>query len=370
MRKAGFLLALVLGWASSLAAEEGAVTWTFQSAKANEAIRKYQAARKKLDEAYEKNRHENRASLIEKLQQEVKTATKSSDLDDALAIREAIKAINSAASDTPEKKAAPVASRPRTAIKKDLLEQIRGNWNVSVRGVPGEVWTFNRDYTVVITGSGTGHGRWLLDNDRVYITWLHRANGWDALKFPLDQMPVAGDSWAGADILRAVKAGEGTGASQKGNQPKSDYLDEIPEIGHSLKYRLEKKGKMTDGEKQTTAAVRGQEFAHSLFTHPGGNGSPTSRSMSTVQYNIGGAYHLFKGSVAIVDDSPKGTPITFGIVGDGRMLWQSKPVAGPRFVQKFSVDIRNVNKLVLQIDCPGPNSWRQAIWLNPELTRQ
>jgi hypothetical protein len=216
-------LALVAGLATALRADEDAAAATFHSARANDAMRKFLTARKKLDDTYEKHRGENRGALIEKLKEQVKAATKSGNLDEALAIREAIKVFSDSPADTPEEKTPPVAARPRTPTKRELLEQVRGSWNVSVRGIPGEVWTFNRDNTVVISGSGTGHGKWTLEKNRVYITWLHRANGWDTLKFPLDQMPVAGDSWAGIDILRAVKTGEAADRPKRGPTSQKRY---------------------------------------------------------------------------------------------------------------------------------------------------
>ena len=65
----------------------------FKSTTANDAVRKYQAARKKLDEGYDKLHKENRAAFIANLEEAVKEAAKSGNLDEALAIRDAIKAV-------------------------------------------------------------------------------------------------------------------------------------------------------------------------------------------------------------------------------------------------------------------------------------
>ena len=80
-------------WSVVGLAEEEAPTWTFKSSKANEVLRKYQGARKKLDDGYAQQRAENRAALIETLEMALKAATTSSDLDDAVAIRDAIKVL-------------------------------------------------------------------------------------------------------------------------------------------------------------------------------------------------------------------------------------------------------------------------------------
>ena len=94
MRTIAFFFAWVLGGAFALGAEEGTVTWTFKSPKANEVVRKYQAARKNLDDGYVEERKKNRAAFIAKLQEQVKVATKANDLDEAIAIRDAIKVLN------------------------------------------------------------------------------------------------------------------------------------------------------------------------------------------------------------------------------------------------------------------------------------
>ena len=77
-------------WSVVGLAQEEEPTWTFKSAKANEVLRKYQGARKKLVDGYAQQRAENRAALIETLEKALKAATTSSDLDDAVAIRDAI----------------------------------------------------------------------------------------------------------------------------------------------------------------------------------------------------------------------------------------------------------------------------------------
>ena len=115
---------LMLGAVSPLGADEPDDIWTFKSAKANETLRKYQAARKKIDEAHEKSRGENRAELIAKLQEEVKAATKANKLDDALAIRDAINVLR----DSPHP-AAPVQHAKAGVYLDDLAEgpfQVRG----------------------------------------------------------------------------------------------------------------------------------------------------------------------------------------------------------------------------------------------------
>lgn len=104
MRFVWIVLVLVVAGASNARGDDEAPTWTFGSAKANDAVRQFRTSRKKLDEAYERRRKENRTALISQMQENVKAATKANDLDDAVAIREAIKVFSRepAAGDAPD----------------------------------------------------------------------------------------------------------------------------------------------------------------------------------------------------------------------------------------------------------------------------
>ena len=106
-RPALIVVFLVANLVASLAAEDPPTPWAFKSAKANEAMRKYQAARKKLDEGYDKLHLENRAAFVAKLEEAVNNATKAGNLDEAVAIRDAIKLVR-----TSEQVEAPVAAIP------------------------------------------------------------------------------------------------------------------------------------------------------------------------------------------------------------------------------------------------------------------
>lgn len=99
LRKYTSVVALLVVFAISrglLSADETPPDWNFKSAKANEATRKYQVACKKLANEYARQQAENRTALIEKLQENFKAATRNNDLDDALAIRGLITAIQKA----------------------------------------------------------------------------------------------------------------------------------------------------------------------------------------------------------------------------------------------------------------------------------
>jgi len=198
--------------ASGLMAEEPAVKWNFKSGKANDAMRKYQAGRKKLADAYDQNRTMNRETLISKLQSEVKSATRSNDLDDAVAIRNAINALNGAHEEAKTAKERYVEPNEMQLTEKEitkLMEQICGNWTVSGnQGQLGtQMWTFHPNFTVTISINGPGRGIWKFEKDRVFIRWLLPQGAWNTFDFPLDEMPVHGAcSQNGANSVRATKA--------------------------------------------------------------------------------------------------------------------------------------------------------------------
>ena len=220
-------IALALGSTATLKAEEPPAAWTFKSAKANEALRKYQAARQKLDEAHEKSRAENREALIAKLQAEVKAATQANNLDDALAIRDAIKTLSlpeKVAAAKERKADAPPNDTAKPPTKASMLARLLGNWKVSDSKIAGhlEIWTFNRNGTVQINMSQDQVGVWRIGDKSVDIRWQHLppGNNWNTLNFPLDRETVTGDSFTGAGVMRANKITLAEAAAIL-NQPKS-----------------------------------------------------------------------------------------------------------------------------------------------------
>ena len=81
-------------------------------------------------------------------------------------------------------------------------------------------------------------------------------------------------------------------------------------------------------------------------------------------YDIAGRFTSLSGTVAINNDK-RCLPLSFRIVGDGRVLWRSKPIGRGR--QEFSVLVRGVRKLELFVDCSGANRWAHAVWVEPQL---
>ena len=124
---------------------------------------------------------------------------------------------------------------------------------------------------------------------------------------------------------------------------------------------------MTIGEAHAVENIRP---AHGLFAHP-----PAS-SFSSIAYNVPKGYRELTGTAAIADlpRDPDGqvatgsrTPLTFQVIGDGRILWKSRPLQRSRDKQPFSVDVSGVGKLELRVGCPGFANHAWAIWVDPML---
>ena len=61
------------------------------------------------------------------------------------------------------------------------------------------------------------------------------------------------------------------------------------------------------------------------------------------------------------------SPLTFKLLGDGRVLWQSKPINRRGVAQECSARIRGVRILRLEVFCPGRHDKARAVWVDPRV---
>jgi serine/threonine-protein kinase len=110
-------------------------------------------------------------------------------------------------------------------------------------------------------------------------------------------------------------------------------------------------------------SVNGVKSPKDLFTHP------RADSYSSVKYNLDGMGAVaFETKVAISDsaDAPQRiTPLTFQVVGDGNVLWASKPTKSLRQTQHCRVNVEKTHVLELRVNCPGTAHSAHAVWLDP-----
>jgi hypothetical protein len=113
----------------------------------------------------------------------------------------------------------------------------------------------------------------------------------------------------------------------------------------------------------TKALLNGKELLHSLSLHP-----PT-KGMAYITFKIDGEYRTLHGEVALADGDGRSaaTPITFRVVGDGNVLWTSKPMTKPKSPEKLKVRLSGIQILRLEIDCPGDFVRAHAIWVEPQI---
>jgi hypothetical protein len=170
--------------------------------------------------------------------------------------------------------------------------------------------------------------------------------------------------------------------------PKGSW-EEKPAIGEKVQYlsdmneydvvvdegRFGKKGDLGFGAGQSyQIRVREKESPQGLSMVPRSNAS------SSVKYKLQNGALTFIGWVALNDSAgapgrPAGegnipTPVTFQLLGDCKLLWESKPVDSAQNVQDCKVDVRGVNVLELRVNCPGSNVNAHSVWLEPRVLQR
>src|SRR5262249_20048512 len=132
--------------------------------------------------------------------------------------------------------------------------------------------------------------------------------------------------------------------------PNVQYLSDMAEFDVIVaEGRFAKKGNLgysAGGSGRIT--VNGKESPNGLSMHAPSNGHAAAK------YKLGKTAQLFISSVALNDSAGKTpTSLTFLVLGDGEVLWKSKPINGARLVDECKVDVNGVDVLELRVDCPG-----------------
>lgn len=105
--------------------------------------------------------------------------------------------------------------------------------------------------------------------------------------------------------------------------------------------------------------------------------SPEANGQSSVKYRLALMGKTFFAKVALNDSAgapgkPPGegaipTGLVFVVLGDGKVLWKSKPVDTAKMVQDCKADLSGVNVLEIRVECPGTNVNAQPVWLEPRV---
>jgi hypothetical protein len=111
--------------------------------------------------------------------------------------------------------------------------------------------------------------------------------------------------------------------------------------------------------------VRGRVSPRGIFMHlPPPNGGTVR-----VSYQLGKRFSTFNTAVSLNDGPPRCIPLTFAVYGDGRRLWESKPVASqPDGQSCLKLSVWGVDRLTLEVRGQGDERGTHAVWIEPYLT--
>jgi hypothetical protein len=96
---------------------------------------------------------------------------------------------------------------------------------------------------------------------------------------------------------------------------------------------------------------------------------PIPTSYTRICYALGKKARSLSGAVAFLDKDGELSPLRFVVLGDRKVLWRSPVIRARGVVEKFSVDVAQVDTLDLRVYVQrGDGRGAQAIWLDPYVT--
>lgn len=110
--------------------------------------------------------------------------------------------------------------------------------------------------------------------------------------------------------------------------------------------------------------VNGKLSPNGIGMHPSFDGP------ASVSYSLGKQYRTFEAQVSLNESSSGShSPIHFRVFGDGRLLWESKPVGTDNDTQDCKVSVEGVDVLKLEADARGMAHGAHGVWLEPMLRK-
>jgi hypothetical protein len=158
------------------------------------------------------------------------------------------------------------------------------------------------------------------------------------------------------------------------------YLDDLNELEFVVNKNDVKIGKYGDPNPPPQFlkfAFQGHVPRHALYMVPPPSGK------SYVIYVLNGKYRVFSATPALglppdavsaQANKKRGwrgaafSPITFRVLGDGKLLWESRPIQKSGDGQACEVAVQGIEKLELQVVCSGSSNAAWALWVEPFLT--
>lgn len=294
------------------------------SAQATSALKACERAESRADDAYAKVRRRAQQQCIEELDEALRLAMRSQDLDEAKRIEGAKKhLVSEAPTETPVDE--PTSARAAAALKKhaDALSKASAARRNALVTAKQECI---RQLDVALRLA-------MRQEDLEEAKRISAVR--DRIQDELDDLTA---KWVFISTLQEEEAKAGFGGFRK------DGL-----CGTGI----------------VPITVNGQASPHGLSMHALDN------SRAYVRYRLDGEYVKIRGGAALNDTSPGSRhPIVFVIVGDGKVLWGSPPVSKSRKPVFFNVAIRNVRTLELIVQCDGSSHGAHAVWFEPALGRR
>jgi serine/threonine protein kinase len=115
--------------------------------------------------------------------------------------------------------------------------------------------------------------------------------------------------------------------------------------------------------------VRIQDKAspHGIFMHL--PRQPADKKVR-ISYRLDRLYRTFNTEVSLNDGPADCTPLTFTVYGDGKVLWQSKPVTSQAHTQRCAgLAVDGIDQLTLELGGTGEERGTQGVWVEPYLTK-
>ena len=150
------------------------------------------------------------------------------------------------------------------------------------------------------------------------------------------------------------------------NIPLITYLSNLQETQSLVWHQLGKNGELGYDAAGTKIINNGIPSAKGLSTHA------LTNKDAFITYEIEEKYETLKTRVAINDTVGMGgwnkasSPLTFSVIGDGNILWKSRPLQKSGDSQECEVNVSNVKKLTLNVFCTNEFA-AHAIWIDPYL---
>jgi len=108
-----------------------------------------------------------------------------------------------------------------------------------------------------------------------------------------------------------------------------------------------------------------REIEHAIALHPPSGGR------SFIAFELEEGFTAFAALAAIQDSrfetGEAGSPLTFRVLGDGKTLWESKPLQQFGLYEECRVQIAGVRELRLEVHCPEKAGHAWAVWIDPRL---